>query len=352
MDMVSIKKFLRPGKPKPEDYIRLLQLALKGISLHTVEANESDLTKFRQEVSTISGKLGERSSAEDIETAVGFVTRAAAGYNRIAARITQAHVQELQAMLAMMTQTITFLSDSSKTGIEQLHVVERSLRKASSIGDVRMLRAKLDDCLTLVRSESNRLRAESQARIAALQEGVERTANHMRSAGLASPEEPAPRPRERVAHLDDPLTGFEGRGAAEELIAANLTQNRDFVVALFLVDTFGRVSGRFGSETGDEVLLLVAQHVEEQLATRSLFRWSGPAVVAILETEPSFDAVEQQMKQIASKRFEKTIDNDGRLVLLPITCSVMVEKVSAGDSPDDVTRNLDRFVSTHAGEET
>ena len=83
-----------------------------------------------------------------------FVTRAAAGYNRIAARITQAHVSELQAMLAMMTDTITFLSDSSKTGIEQLHTVERNLQKASSIGDIRVLRGRLDDCLTLVRTET------------------------------------------------------------------------------------------------------------------------------------------------------------------------------------------------------
>src|SRR5580698_3906468 len=184
MDIVSIKKFLRPSKPKPEDYVRFLQLLLNGISLHAVEASESDLTRFRSEVSTISGQLNAQSSAEEIDTAVDFVNRAVAGYNRIAARVTQAHLAELQAMLAMTTETIAFLSDSSKTGIQQLQTVERNLQKATNIGNIRELRSRLDDCLTLVRRESNRLRDESQARIAALQERADRTANHVRSVGV------------------------------------------------------------------------------------------------------------------------------------------------------------------------
>src|SRR6185437_2604056 len=99
MDMVSIKRFLRPEKPKPGDYIRFLQLALNGISLHAAETNESNLARFRQEVSSISQQLNDKSSTEELQSAVGFVTRAAEGYNRIAERITNAHLQELQTML-------------------------------------------------------------------------------------------------------------------------------------------------------------------------------------------------------------------------------------------------------------
>ena len=333
--MVSIKKFLKPGKPNPEDYIRFLQLLLHGISLHAVEANESDLTRFRQEVATISERLSVQSSAEEIQAAVGFLIRAVAGYNQIAARITHAHLHELQAMLAMMTETITFLSTSSNTGVEQLQTVERNLKKASNIGDIRMLRGKLDECLQVVRNESNRLREESDTRIATLREGVERTANHVRSAGL-----------DRAA---DPATGLSGRSAAEELIAANVSQGKDFVVALFLVDRLAHVNGRFGRQTGDEVLLQVAQHIGQRLETASLFRWSGPAFAAIQEVRGSFNEIERQMKRVASLRLEKTIATDGRFILLPVTCSYLLQKVSAGDSAGVVARNLDRFVSTHTG---
>lgn len=350
MDIVSIKKYLRPGKPKPEDYVRFLQLLLQGISLHAVEASESDLTRFRKEVGTISQQLSVRSSAEDIEAAVGFVIRAVAGYNGIAARITRAHLNELQTMLAMTTETISFLSDSSKTGIRQLQAVERNLQKATSIGNLRELRSRLDNCLTLVRSESNRLRDESQARIMALREGVERTANHVRLSGMALPDAPIPDPPERAAveQLGDTATGLPGRGDAERLIAANISLSKEFAVSVFLVDGLMQVKGRFGNETADEMLREVAQYVEQRLEAGSLFKWSGPAVAAIMEIPPSFQEIERQMRQIAALRLEKTIEKDGHLVLLPITCSHIVQKVSDADSLDRVVENLDDFVAAHA----
>jgi GGDEF domain-containing protein len=370
MDIVSIKKFLGTEKPKPEDYIRFLQLLLKGISLHAVEANEIELSRFRQEVSDISGTLSVHSTAEEIDTSIGFVIRAVTGYNRMAARISHAHVQELQDMLAMMTRTIAFLSDSSKTGIEQLQVVEKNLHTASTISDVRVLRSKLKHCLGLVRSESIRLREESQARIAELQEGVERTATHMRAAeitpeedAVAAAEAPAEHSsieqpsiehssgeigeRDRVMRTDDLLTGLRGRDAAEDLIAANISQGKEFIVTLFLVDRFAQVSGRFGGEAADEVLLMVARHLGEQVGAGSLFKWSGPAFAAILESEEPLHAIEQRMGRVASKRFEKTLEINRRMVLFPVACSFMVQKVSDADLVENIAAMLDDFVASN-----
>ncbi len=348
--MVSIKKFLMAGKPNSGDYIRFLQLLLNGISLHAAEANDSNLTKFRKEVSVISEKLSDKSSGEEIEAAVGFVTRAAEGYNRIALRTNQAHLSELQAMLAMTTETITFLSDSSRTGIQQLHAVEKNLLKASNIGDVRVLRSKLDECLTLVRSESDRLRHESQAQIAALKEGVARTSSHIRSTGVTIPQFPAELvEHEPEIHYDDPATGLRGRAEAEQSIDTKISRGKQFIVTLFLVDGLMQVRNRFGDSTGDEMLLAVVEYLKERLDDDSLFRWSGPAIAVIEEVETTFRALEQRMNQIAPMRLEKTIDKDGRFVLLPVTCSLLVQKVSDADTTDAVVATLDDFVATQAG---
>lgn len=350
MELVSIKKYLGLRKPRPEDYIRAFQLLLNEISLHAVEGSENDLATFRQEVSAISEKLNDKPSAKDLEAAVGFVIRAVSGYNRIAARITQAHLNELQAMLAMTTETIMFLGESSQTGIRQLRMVERNLQKASSIDDVRVLRGRLNDCLALVRSESNRLRDESQARIAALQEGMARTAKHVRTSGVDVPETPVVVPQDGVGvEPEDPATGLPGRSAAEHLIDANIFQGKGLTVALFLVDGLAQVTGRFGRETSDEIMRAVARHVEERLNGGSLFRWSGPAVTAILEMETSFHAIEREMQQIAAMRLEKTIEKNGHFILLPITCSLMLQKVSDADTLDAVVANLDDFVAAHSG---
>jgi GGDEF domain-containing protein len=348
MDIVSIKRFLRPEQPKPESYIRFLQLLLNGISIHAIDGNELELARFRQEVAGISSKLNVHSTAEEIEVALGFVIRAVTGYNRMAARITHAHVNELQAMLAMMSKTIEFLSQSSKTGIAQLQVVEKNLQTASTVSDVRLLRGKLNDCLVLVRSESTRLREESNAHLVELQAGVDRTANHVRSAGITLPEiepEAPPEPETRAVSMDDPLTGLQGREAAERMIGDSLARGMPLAVTLFLVHRFAHMRSRFGDQVCDEVLMLVAQHLGEQLETGSLFRWSGPSFVVITEAERSLHDIEQRMAAIASKRFDKTIEKDRGTVLLPITCSSVVQRISDDDSLHLVTETLDDFVA-------
>jgi len=348
MEIVSIKRFLRPGPPKPESYIRFLQLLLNGISTHAAEGNEIELARFRQEVATIAGQLTVESTTEEIETALGFVMRAVTGYNRMAVRITQAHVNELQAMLAMMSRTIAYLSDSSKTGITQLQAVEKKLQTASTIGDVRVLRGKLNDCLVLVRNESNRLRDESHAHIAELQSSLERTANHVRSSGIAPPEDhpPPPKAPRPATPLEDPLTGLPGRDSAEALIAKGIAESKQFAVALCLIDRYTHIEARYGVETGEEALLLVAQHLGAQLQRGTLFRWSGPAFAVIAETDQPLHVVEQQMIRLVSKRFEKTIQKDGRTVLVPVTCCCMAQKVSDVDSLEAVAESLDDFVAT------
>ena len=350
MDIVSIKKLLQPEKPRPEDYTRFLQALLNGISSEAVEANERDLASFQQEVSNIAEKVTVHSTTEEIDAAVGFVLRAVAGYNRMAVRVTKAHVQELQTMLAMLTKTIAFLSESSKTSIEQLQVVERNLQTASSIADVRALRGKLNDCLAIVRSESIRLHDESQSRIAELKEGVERTAVYARAAGIEMPKAAsrpavASRPR-RGGSSDDSLTGLPGRDAAESRIAAGISLGKELVVTLFVVDRFTHLSGRFGDKVGDEILLLVAQHLGDQLETTPLFKWSGAAFAAIMEAQNPLHEIERQMRRAASKRLEKTIEEDHRMVLLPLTCSFVVQKVSDADSLESIVENLDDFAVT------
>src|ERR1035438_8742310 len=147
--------------------------------------------------------------------------------------------------------------------------------------------------------------------------------------------------------MTDPATGLQGRAAAEEMIAAKISEGKEFVVTLFQIDRLAHINGRFGRKTGDEILLEVAQYVGKELNTGSLFRWTGPALVAILEIQPSLNAVQRQLKRIASMRIEKSIETDGRSVLLPITCSFLQQEVSARGSVETVAHNMDKFVGTH-----
>ena len=65
-----------------------------------------------------------------------------------------------------------------------------------------------------------------------------------------------------------------------------------------------------------------------------------------MELGGPFHIIERQMMKIASLRLDKTIEKEGRTVMLSVSCSVIVQKVSDADSVNDVAENLDDFVAT------
>jgi GGDEF domain-containing protein len=149
----------------------------------------------------------------------------------------------------------------------------------------------------------------------------------------------------------DPATGLQLRTDAEQLIASRIVEGKDALVALFLVDRLSSLNSRFGRKVGDEVLLMVAQHLGQQLPEKSPpFRWSGPAFLAVLGLSGGSQSTERLVRQIAAARLEKNTEALGRSVLLPVSCSVVVLKIGAGDSAEIVFHTLDKHVASHSGD--
>ncbi|HEY3940741.1 MAG TPA: diguanylate cyclase [Bryobacteraceae bacterium] len=333
MDLVSLSGHLTSTVLAPADYIRYLQLLLQGISLHAIESDPEALCRFRNEILLIADALNADASAEDLALNVGKALRALEEYNQSAAGSLSGHASELRSMLAMMTQTVAFLSSSNQTSVTQLSLIEKKLQRASTLEDVRQLRGQMADCLTVVRSESSRLQAESRARLESLQAEVERVSSRLRMGGLDS--------------SSDPITGLPMRALAEQAIAAKISSKKECVAALFVIDRLASINGRFGRAAGDDVLLLVAQQLAKRLSGATLFRWSGPALAAILEAVTGEATAESQAKAAASMRLEKTIETNGRSVFLLITLFGQVRRVSSADSVDAVCADFDQFQAAH-----
>jgi GGDEF domain-containing protein len=333
MDLVSLSGHLKSAVLTPADYIRYLQLLLQGVSLHAIESDPEALCRFRNEILSIADALDECAGADDLALNVGKALRALEEYNQSAASSLTGHANELRSMLVMMTETVAFLSSSNETSVSQLSLIEKKLQRASTLEDVRQLRGQMADCLTVVRSESSRLQAESRARLDSLQGEVERVSSRLRMGVLDS--------------SSDPITGLPTRALAEQAIAAKISSRKECLVALFVIDRLASINGKFGRTVGDDVLLLVAQQLAKRLSGATLFRWSGPALAALLEVVTDETTAESQAKAAASMRLEKSIETNGRLVFLLITLFGQVRRISSNDSLEAVCGEFDQFISAH-----
>jgi PleD family two-component response regulator len=335
MDLTSIRKFLNPIEPQPKDFIRFLHLLLQGIATHAVESDPSELRRFRLDISNISNKLTETLGLDEMSLVIEGAVDLLKEYNRRAGKLEVASKSELRAILTIMTDTIAFLISSSETEVASLQSIEKSIEKASAIDDIRRLRVELTNCLTSVRKESVRLRELSQSQIKSLQAGVRLTVENLNGA---------------QSEPTDTATGLQGRITAELWITNKIAEGRDFAIAVFVVDRLGLINGRFGRAIGDQILLSVAQHLgQEATGECLLLRWSGPAFVLVSPIGPNFSAVERLVKKLGSMRLQKDIETEDGSVMLSITCSWTLEKVTPKESAELICRKLDGFVAARSG---
>jgi GGDEF domain-containing protein len=133
------------------------------------------------------------------------------------------------------------------------------------------------------------------------------------------------------------------------MIASSIAGGKESVICIFLVDRLAALNSRFGRKVGDEILLLVAEHLGRKLPdTSPPFRWSGPAFVAVVGG--ASQRTEFQIKKIATTKLEKSFEANGRSVLLPISFSVRLQPLTTRDCTETIFDTIDRLIAAHSGE--
>jgi GGDEF domain-containing protein len=316
----------------PAEIIDHLQILIRGIALHAIEGDPEDLKQLQQRMAGIAETLTVDSSPDDLLVGIGKTLRSLEEYNRRASGIFNGQVEELRGMLSTMTATVIFITSSSETSVKQLSAIEVKLQRASTLEDTRQVKSYLTDCLTLVRSEALRLQTEARTRINSLKGDVERLSNRLKAASADESE--------------DPVTGLKGRSSAEEVITTKMAAGKEFLVALFVLDRIASINGRFGRQVGDDILISGAQNLAQKLSGTTLFRWSGPGFVAVFDPSISMTQAETRATQAASLRIEKTIEADNRSVLIVITASCNLQRLSGKIAPDAIFKNMDAFMAS------
>jgi GGDEF domain-containing protein len=319
----------------PSEIIDHLQILIRGIALHAIEGDPNDLQELQHRMSGIADTLTVDSSPDDLLVGIGKTLRALEEYNRRAAVIFKGQVEELRGMLTTMTSTVIFITSSSETSVKQLNVIESKLQRANTLEDTRQIKKHLTDCLTLVRSESLRLQTEARAKINTLKQDVDRLSNRLKSVNAEDSQ--------------DPVTGLPGRNSAEEAIAAKIATGKEFLAVLFMLDRMSTINGRFGRLVGDDILVTGAQMLAQKLSGTTLYRWSGPAFVAVFDPSVNVAQAETRATQAAALRVEKNIEADNRSVLIVITASCHLQRISGKIAPDAVFRSMDTFMASRGG---
>jgi hypothetical protein len=327
--MLSLKVFDRSHCEEMLDaYKRATLLILEALGRQAAAGAESDHADFRDRIAEAVARMSPQDArGQDVLISSGVVSEAVHEYNRHVIAAVRARRLELEAVVALLTETMAQVSSGSAKSLGRLKDIEHRLVKSEEIFDLRDLRRQMSECLDSVREEAACRRKESERLMADL-----RAAANPR---LLKKEDTPPRPVK---------TG-PGHDAIEEVIAAALARVPNLYVAVLAIDHLKPVAQRFGEAAALKVAAFCAQQAKASLGGEVRV-WRGTACVALLDGVSGASTLERDIAHEATQRRTMTLATDGgREVLLHVTYSKWSLLPAQGRRPGAVVESMHQFLA-------
>jgi GGDEF domain-containing protein len=327
MSFVSLKRYL--NRSDQEVVLRqIIDLLLDKVASGAVAADESEAKAFRADLEQIRNEIGPDAEPGSLLVAAGSAAQALEAYNRRVTRLIRKQAAELHNIVTMMTDAASTIGGENMRSVQRLQEIGDGLERAGSVRDFAALKVHLAECLNSLRVETLRQREESESLIENLRQQVER---YSRAAAI-------PKDIDHATGLSNADAGIK---ALQQPAPAGL---RRYVVTM-VVGRIQSINARFGLEAGDRVLAAFGAYVQKQLGKADqLFRWKGPAFVALLDRTEPLDQVRSQVRRMLEKPVEETFEIGDRSVLIPILAAwTAFQLITTGPTAE---RQIQTFIAS------
>jgi diguanylate cyclase (GGDEF)-like protein len=327
--VISLKKFLSPNT-EDQTTMRVVRLLVQGIGQHSISGDANDGARFRESMEEISEGLVDGISAADLNVRAGSVLRGLQDHNGRTARQQQLQTAELQNMLKMLSYTVGVISAIGKAKLDRLEEIQKQVGMVSELDDIRMIKVKLSECLADIRKEAECQKKETGETIEQLNRGIFEARKSAASAGTG----------EGI----DGLTALPLRHEAEAALAESGRAGSQDYVAVMVLDRLQVLNQRFGRELGDAIVVAFVDMLKKRLNPEDLiFRWGGPAFVALLARPGSLERVRSELGRIMEAKLEHSIETSHRSVLVPIAARWTLFPMMA--APRLIYQKIDTFAA-------
>jgi GGDEF domain-containing protein len=303
--------------------LRIVSLLLEGWALHAVQFDSEKHGEFRLAIREIGQRFEQAGNPEDLVMLAGEANRTIQGYGASLEKYIQALTKEKHMAIDLVSKSLLRICASSEQSAHTLRNVQRDLKEASQVPDMRMLREKLASIVDTVCRETERHEQENR-------ELKERVSESTRAAAAAN----------------DQVTGLPTQKQAEARITeVSSSGTQTFVIAFFLKN-LDVVNRRFGFPAGDSVLQRFAAYLgKNRVGGDQLFRWRGPCFVVVAERFGSIQAVKAEADKLGIRGPEHEVEGQGNSMLFRITAATAVFPILKTQNGSDLTGKIDDFAA-------
>ncbi|MCZ2148406.1 MAG: GGDEF domain-containing protein [Bryobacterales bacterium] len=330
---------------------------LDALATHAFRWNQADYESFRQGMMDALQTLKSQPSPSSVLIAAGTLAQRIEHYNRGVQQIVERSAEELRDIIRVLMSSIDAIRAGYDDSASALHHIEEVVGKTQTAEELRVAKVQLTHALGKLTEKTKERKQETADLLNKLQERVlilehsstlgspqrhgETPARQKKSASappavLAEPQlaeaaggpsaaDPPVRQQNGGEPKLDPLTGLLNKEAAEDAILDLPSKPGKFYLAAFYVQRMARLNARYGDKVANELLFLCAQRLVNNLLHPSdqLFRWRGPAFVAVLEREDGVQDVQREVRQRIESRFQCELRGGALLVSIELASTVI-----------------------------
>jgi len=284
---------------------RIISSLISGIATRVTEDEAADYGPLQDNVRRTAERI-EEVPLSVLLTVARHAIQALDTFGQGEPRIVREHGSELRNTAETLTRITGNIGACLERSQERLSGIADRLEETAP-DDVPALRARISECCHSARTEAMLQKKDAgeidgalREQIAAIQELVEAAAGFLDA---------------------DSVTGLPNQKAAETALEVLSHKSGKRYVVIGVVNRIQPINARFGREAGDQVLRTFKESFERQFAPGDrLFRWTGPALIAVLEREEPLESVRAEVRRISdASTGNRTIDVGGRQVMIAVT---------------------------------
>jgi len=292
-------------------YRRVIGLLLQGIALHAVEGTDADRKRFQEQMDQCNEGFSSGLPVSDLLALVGRVLRAMEDYNRRTGKFVEQQSGELQRMVAVLIETVISIGTVTEKSLSALQEIDKSMGQAKAQEDLRVLRLRLAECLGAVREETAR---QTRDRQSALLTGSSEAGSEGSVARA----------------VRDAATGLLNAEVAGEAIRTAVESPEGKYLLIAVLSHVQAINARFGYALGDRILADFAQHFSKGISNSDrIFRWKGPALLAVLDRPGRVDTVRAEVRRFADTKLERTMEVGQRTIHISTSATWSLMQVAA-----------------------
>lgn len=320
-------------------------LLLGATTEQAVTCGDGDIGSFRQVASESSDTIKNATTMSQVLMTSGALVQALSQYSTQTQRRVDALLADTGSMFQSFLGHLEGLhGDAESQSIQRLRTLfAQGLREGTLAQAKEQAMQSLDDWSKHAEEKRRRaleLTSSLQDRITILEQSVPRSLRVPAGASSGgSPEVTV-----------DGCTGLAVRSEAEAALNRALEGQAQSYAAVFYLHRMALTNARFGEAIGNQVILFCSQHIAT-VVTRgndSLFRWSGPAFVAVLERPDSASTVSAEVQRLISAPFSRFFETSSRSVYLPVKVTATVIPLFDTNYAE-VSAQLERFILNASG---